>query len=122
MWAVARRCRRCSIPRRMPRTFSTASAISCRQRRWSNTGEFDAQRTRGSICLRARELDHLAPLLCLFGDKLPKIGGRAGKERPTQIGKLSPQLGIDEARIDLLVELVDNFDGRIIGRTNAVPL
>lgn len=53
--------------------------------------------------------DHLGPLLSFFGDELRKVGGRAAKHRAVQVGKPRLDLGIGEAGIDLLVELVDNL-------------
>ena len=65
--------------------------------------------------------DHLGPFLGFVSDELAEVGGRAGKDRAAQIGKPRLDLGIGEGRIDLLVELVDDFGGRVLGRTDAIP-
>src|SRR5207245_4128190 len=74
-----------------------------------------------SIRLRARELGHLAPFLGFVGDEITEVGGRAGKWRAAELGDLMRHLGIGERRIDLAVELVDDFDGRVFWRTKSVP-
>ena len=74
----------------------------------------------GLVRLGAGELDHLAPLLGLIGDELAEVGGRARKHRAAHVGDPRLDLGIGEARIDLLVELVDDFGGRVLGRAEAL--
>src|SRR5262245_65889447 len=74
-----------------------------------------------SLRLDASELDHLAPLLGFFGDKPAEIGRRAHHHCAAQIGKPRLQLGIDKARVDLLVELVDDLGGRVLGHADAEP-
>jgi hypothetical protein len=73
----------------------------------------------GSLRLDTRELDHLAPLLGFVGDKLPEVGRRAGKQCAAEIGKPSLDLGVGKSSIDFLVELVDDFGGRVVWRTDA---
>src|SRR5215470_11967845 len=68
--------------------------------------------SRGSLCLDARELHHLAPLLGFLGNEPPKVGGRAWKH--TKVGKPRLDLGIGKRGIHLLVEGVDDFGGRIL--------
>src|SRR5215468_9752514 len=63
--------------------------------------------------------DHLAPLLSLFGDELAEIGGRTRKRDAPKVCEPRLQPGIDEARIDLFVELVNDLDGCVLG--NATP-
>src|SRR5262249_21913542 len=75
----------------------------------------------GSLRLDAGGLDHLAPLVDFVGDQRSKVGGRARKRRAAQVEQPGPQLGIGEARIDLLVELVSNLDRRGLRRADAVP-
>ena len=51
---------------------------------------------------------------------LPKSAGEPGSAyRP--VGKPRPDLGIGEAGIDLLVELIDDLSGRVLRRANAEP-
>src|SRR5262249_14032509 len=75
----------------------------------------------GSVWLNARELDHLAPLLDVISDEVAEVGGRASKRRATQISELCLDLGISERRVDLLVELLDNLNGRVSRRADTPP-
>src|SRR5262249_35243697 len=72
-----------------------------------------------SFRLDARKLHHLGPLLNFFNDQFSVLGRRATKRRVAQIGKPRLDYEIGEARIDLAVELVDNFSRCAFGRTNA---
>ena len=73
------------------------------------------ERSAASIRLGPKELDHLAPLLGFLRNEFPEIGGRAYKRRASQVGKPRLHLGISEARVDLLVELVDDLVGVCLG-------
>ena len=75
----------------------------------------------GSLRLDASGLDYLGPLLSFFGDQLAKVGGRPRKHRAAKIGKPRLEFGIDKASVDFLVELRDDFGGRVLGRANAIP-
>src|SRR5262249_58742931 len=79
-------------------------------------------RSRPSLRLDAGKLHDLAPFLGFVGDELAEIGGRAGKRGSAQIGEPRLNFGIAEARIDLLVEPVDDICRRVLGRANTVPL
>ena len=74
-----------------------------------------------SLRFDARGLDYLGPLLGLVGDQFAEICGRTWKRRATHVGKACLQLGIDEARVDLFVQLVDNLGGRALRRADATP-
>jgi hypothetical protein len=50
---------------------------------------------------------------------LPKSAADPGS---TKVGKPRLHLGVGEARIDLLVELVDDLGWRVLGRTKAIEL
>src|SRR5262245_65270046 len=76
----------------------------------------------GSVSLDARELDHLGPLLGFVGDELAEVDGRACRRDAPKVCKARLQFGIDEAGIDLSVELVDDLGGRVLGNANAIPL
>src|SRR5215211_2660390 len=67
------------------------------------------------------ELHHLAPFLGFVGNKLSELGRRARKHRSAQLGKPRPHIRIGEARIDFLVELVDDISRRTPWRAHAVP-
>src|SRR5262245_8767183 len=79
------------------------------------------RRTAKSFRLDARELDNLPPLLAFVGDEPAEVGRRAGKRRCGQIGQSCLDLGIGEARIDLVVQLVDDLGGRVLGGAEAGP-
>jgi hypothetical protein len=80
-------------------------------------GAFDGFRSRriygisASLSLDIRGADHLAPLFGFVGDQLAEVGGRTGKHNAAQVGKPRFNLGIDEARVDILVELFDDLGG-----------
>src|SRR4029077_1297620 len=65
--------------------------------------------------------DHFAPLLGFVGDELAEVGRGQRKHSAAQVGDPSLHLGIGKARVDLLVELVDDLGGRALWRTHAVP-
>src|SRR5215831_9006243 len=66
-----------------------------------------------SLRLDVGRPDHLSPLLDFFGNERLEIARRATEDNAAQVGELSLQLGIGEARIDLLVELVDDLGRRL---------
>src|SRR6516164_9294112 len=82
------------------------------------SGHFAWQR---SIRFDAREPHHLAPLFGLFGDELAEVGGRARKCGGAPLGKPRLHLGIGKGRVDLRVELIDDFSWRGARRTDAGP-
>src|ERR1051326_3067604 len=63
--------------------------------------------------------DHLGPFFGFVGKELPEIGRGAAKYRSIEIGKLRPELGIDERGVDLLVESLDDFGRSAPGRSEA---
>src|SRR5262249_39931713 len=65
--------------------------------------------------------NHLGPLLRFLSDQLSKVGGRALQRDPAKISKPRAQLGIGKARIDLLVELLDDVSGSALWRADAIP-
>src|SRR5262249_12326448 len=67
-------------------------------------------------------LHHLAPFLSFVRDKRAKVGSRTRKRRATQISEPRLDLGIGKARIDLVVELIDDLDGCVLGNADAIPL
>src|SRR5215831_5615767 len=76
-------------------------------------------------CIRwfdARKLDYRTPLLCFVGDELAEIGGRHRRACTGQsIGETRFHLGVDEARIDFRVKLIDDCDRGILGSRDTVP-
>src|SRR5262249_22994782 len=66
--------------------------------------------------------DHLAPFFGFVGDELAKVCGRDDKRRHTKNGEPRFYLGIGEARVDLLVELVDDVRRRVLGYADAIPV
>jgi len=77
--------------------------------------------TAGSICLDACELHHLAPLLGFVGDQLAKVGGRPDEHRAAHVRKPRLQLRVGEGRVDLRVELRNDFGGRSHWCADAIP-
>ena len=63
-------------------------------------------------------MNHLSPLIGLLGEELAEISRRANKHRAIQVGNSSLDLWIGEASIDLLVQLVDDLRGGILGAPN----
>src|SRR5262245_2356099 len=76
---------------------------------------------RESLRLDTRKPHHLGPLLGFIGDQLRKIDRRAGDHGATEL--LQPQLDLrlGDRRIDLAVELADDFLRRGLGSADAVP-
>src|SRR3954468_12238679 len=70
-----------------------------------------------SLRFHSRKLDHLCPLLGFCGDEPPEVGGRARKQSAPKIGKPRFDLWVGKARIDLLVEPVEDFGWRTLWRT-----
>src|SRR5262249_41850329 len=68
-----------------------------------------------SVCLDVGRPDHLAPLLRFVGNETAEITWRASEDDAAEVGELRLQLGIGEAGVDLLVELVDDL-GRCVCR------
>src|SRR6516162_3045432 len=80
------------------------------------------ERSAASIRLSPGELDHLGPLLNVVGDVPSKVGRRASEQgRTAEVGKLSPDLWIGESSVDLIVELVDDFNGRFARGADTEP-
>src|SRR5215472_6269704 len=77
--------------------------------------------TAASVCLDARELDHLTPFLGIVSDKPAKVGGRHRHRRAAQVEQPGLHLWIDESAVGFLVELLDDVSWRVLGRTDAVP-
>src|SRR6516164_9477280 len=84
---------------------------------------------RGRSC-RARRIslgldigrsDHPFPLRGLLGNVVTKLGRSHWYRIAAKVGEALDHRRIGEARIDLLVELYDDFGGNPIRRTNAKP-
>src|SRR5262245_42424820 len=65
--------------------------------------------------------DHFAPLLGFLGDQLAEVSGRTRKHRAAEVSEPRFHVGIGKGRVDLRVELVDNFYRRIPGSANPLP-
>jgi hypothetical protein len=77
--------------------------------------------TAASVRLDVEGPDDVAPLLGFLSDELAEGRGRAGKNRAAQLAKPRLKLGIGEACIDFLVELVHDLGGRGLRCADAVP-
>src|SRR5262249_18151287 len=102
------------------------SATRSPRRRWQasdirGTGVTEYRSEFGSLWLDARELHHLAPLLGFVGDEFAEVGGRACKHSAPEVDKPCPNLGVGEAGVDLLIELVDDLDRRPGGCSDPEP-
>ena len=75
----------------------------------------------GSFRLCAGELDNFRPLLPFSRDELAEIRRRTRKRHAAHIGKSRLDLRIGQAGIDLLVELVDDLGGGVLGRALGRP-
>jgi hypothetical protein len=75
----------------------------------------------GLFYFNVRRSDHLAPSLGLLDDELIEFGRRAHKYRSAQVSDPRDDLGIGEPRVDLLVELVDDRDGRVPWSSDRYP-
>ena len=64
---------------------------------------------------------HSTPFLGLLGEVLSEFGGRSNKGMGAQLRKSSLQLCVGEARIDLLVQLIDNLGARVSWSANTIP-
>src|SRR5262249_34838136 len=64
---------------------------------------------------------HFSPLFCVVSDELSEVGRRAWKCSATQFGEARLHIGVCEGRVDLVVELVDDFSRRVLGRADAKP-
>ena len=62
--------------------------------------------------------DHLGPLLGFSGDELAELGGRHRNRGAAEVREPLFDRRIGESSVDLTVELLDNFGGRIPGRTD----
>ena len=89
----------------------TQSGHGPRQSRVTGTME-----RQPSLRLDIRGLDHLGPLLGFVSDEFAEIGGRAHKYCAAQVGEPRLEFGIGKARVDFLVEPIDDFSLSTWGR------
>jgi hypothetical protein len=64
----------------------------------------------GSRWLDVGREDHLGPLLGFVGDEFAQAGRRQGERRAAEVGDLR-LLVVGKAKIDLVIEFVDNTGG-----------
>ena len=81
----------------------------------------ERRRARGSLRFDVGSPDDLAPFLGFVGDELPEVGGLARNRHAAEVDEPRLHPAVGECRVDLLVELVNDFSGRVPGRTDAVP-
>src|SRR2546422_6440334 len=74
-----------------------------------------------SLSLDVRKLHHLAPFLGFVGYELTELGGRAPDRDAAKLSEPRFRHGVGEGHVDLIVELVDDLDGRGPGRAEAMP-
>src|SRR5262249_14397201 len=73
-----------------------------------------------SVHLDVEGAYHLAPFLGFVSDELCEVGGRA-RQRLAEVSQTDLHLGVGEGRVDLLVELVDDFGRRGLRCAEAKP-
>src|SRR5215475_950562 len=83
-----------------------------------NVMEYPASEA-ASLRLDVRKLDHLGPLFDFRSVELSIVGRRERKHGAAQVRKPRLRLGIDEAGIDLPVELINDVGGRSLGGCDA---
>ena len=71
--------------------------------------------------LDVRRPDHLGPFHAFIRYEFSELGGRTCEDGLTKIGNGLLDFGISQARIDRLVERIDDWRGRILGGDNAHP-
>src|SRR5262249_26208068 len=72
--------------RAIPRGSSSASSATARSAGYRGRSGRIGARREGSVRFRARQLDHLGPLLGFGREQLGEIGGRAGQRRAAPLG------------------------------------
>ena len=65
--------------------------------------------------------DDRAPLFGFLGDELAELDGRQDERRGPELGQARIDSGIRKARIDVLVQPVDDLNRRVPGHGKAVP-
>src|SRR5262249_7090863 len=84
--------------------------------RMSGTG-----RAHRVLRLDAPELYYPGPLCGFVGEELAEIRGRAREHHPAHVGEPLHDLGIGEACVGFLVEMIHDRGGRILRRGDAEP-
>ena len=84
------------------------------------TVEFQCDRT-GLIRFDIGRPNHLGPFFGFLNDKLAEIVGRARHLDAAQIGDPCFHIRIDQGRVDLLVEDLDDIGGRALRCGDSVP-
>src|SRR5262249_29723535 len=74
-----------------------------------------------SLRLDVEGPDHLAPLVGLFADELTEVGGRACKQYAAHFSQPRLDLRVSKARVDCIVEFLDEFGRRVLGCTETQP-
>ena len=64
--------------------------------------------------------DDLAPLFSFPSNQHAEVSRRTYERGPAEVDEARVDLGIAETGIDFLVELVNDLDGRVLGRADAV--
>ena len=83
------------------------------------TGVMECRPKFGLLRLDVGRPDDLAPFLGFIGDELAEVGGRERERDAAQVGEPRFDLGIGKRCVDFLVELIDDFGWRVLGRAEA---
>src|SRR5262249_20051587 len=97
---------------------ATAVGVDFAERQLWNIGPDSGS---GSLHLYVEGPDEFAPLLGFVGDELAKVSGRADKRRASEVSQPRLDFGICEARVDLLVEFLDDSTRRGLWCADAEP-
>src|SRR5262249_8847722 len=89
----------------------------------SRARNFIGRRASSGRLLRfdARIFNYSAPFCSLLEDKLVELGRRSNKQRACHVGDTRGGLTMCKSGVDLVVELVDDCDGRVLRSCNASP-
>src|SRR4029077_10313701 len=97
-------------------SLSNASLISRRRAKQHDAtirpGFCQAGGGVASLRLEAGALDDLAPLLDFLGDELAEVGRCTRQHGAAEVAEPCLHLGIDQRRVDLVVELLDDLGRR----------
>jgi len=79
------------------------------------------KRTRALVCGHVGRRDHFGPFFGFVRDELSEFGRRSPNNRAAKRDNPLPYLGIREGCVDFLIDLVDDFGGRALRSSKAIP-
>src|SRR5262249_30317120 len=98
-------------------------SVQCHEPTFRRTGVMECRPVEAaSLRLDIGCADQLPPIFGFTHDELAEVSRRTHKHSGPHVGKPCPNLRIDQTRVDLVVELVNDRGGRIPGRTDATKI